>query len=357
MRSKQIDHTVPRLLIFVIVVLAGTFILGSCTFKNYTKGINYSFKSKNDTPDYSNLDYWAAHPWKRNPSDNVPVLLNKPAKDSLADVFFIYPTTYLDPSLPTGWNAAIDDQKINQRTDNTTILYQASVFNEHCRIFSPRYRQANLKAFYSNDGPSIEKAFNLAYADILAAFNYYLTHFNNGRPIIIASHSQGTKHAGRLIQELFENKPLKRQLVCAYLIGLPVFDNYFSALKPCSDSSATQCFISWRSFKKNADPGFVAKEKLHAIVINPLTWCLDEQFADKKLNDGGILKDFNKIIPHIVSAQVHKNILWVSKPAFFGNIFLTAKNYHIVDYNLFYMNIRENVYTRIKEFSRLNGGH
>lgn len=340
-------------LIFTICSTAFTFMLGSCTLKNYTKGIDYSFKSKTGDPDYANLNYWAAHPWKKDPSDNVPRALQNSENDSLADVFFIYPTTYLDPLLPTGWNANIDDKKINQRTDNTTILYQASVFNQHCRVFSPRYRQANLKAFYSNDGPLIERAFNLAYSDILAAFRYYMLNFNNGRPVIIASHSQGTKHAARLLQELFENKPLQKQLVCAYLIGLPVFENYFSTIKPCTDSTSTQCFISWRSFKKGAHPDFVKEEKLHAIVTNPLTWNINDKFADKKLNKGGILKNFNKIIPEMVSAQVQKNILWVTKPRFFGNIFLTAKNYHIVDYNLFYMNIRENAGTRINEFIRL----
>ena len=35
-----------------------------------------------------------------------------------------------------------------------------------------------------------------------AAFQYYLEHYNNGRPFIIASHSQGTYHAKRLITGL-----------------------------------------------------------------------------------------------------------------------------------------------------------
>jgi len=77
---------------------------------------------------------------------------------------------------------------------------------------------------------------------------------------------------------------------------------------------------------------------------------LSENFAPAKLNKGGILREFNKVIPGLVHAQIHGNVLWVNKPQFFGNIFLTMKNYHIADYNLFYVNIRENVKTRIQSF-------
>ena len=77
---------------------------------------------------------------------------------------------------------------------------------------------------------------------------------------------------------------------------------------------------------------------------------MDSLKAPKIKNKGGVLKNFNKIIPHVVDAQVHKNILWTSKPKFFGNIFLTQKNYHIADYNFFYINFRENIKERISVF-------
>ena len=96
---------------------------------------------------------------------------------------------------PFGWNAQIDNKSINKKTDNTAILYQASVINEQSRVFSPRYRQKNLKAFYTIETAAEEQAFRIAYTDIKTPFEYYLLHYNHGRPIIIASHSQGTKHA------------------------------------------------------------------------------------------------------------------------------------------------------------------
>ena len=333
--------------IFLLLFFTGMM---SCSQKLYTKSINYNFNSTDGKPHYEDLNYWAASPFKKNPSDKVPKDLAGQAQDTLADVFFIYPTTYTDNKMPEGWNANIDDEAINQKTDNTAILYQASVFNKYSRVFSPRYRQANILAFFTDDKERADEALDTAYSDVKKAFEYYLKKYNHGRPIIIASHSQGTLHAGRLLKEFFENKPLEKQLVCAYIIGLPVFSDYFTTLKPCADSTATGCFISWRTFEEGYSAPFVQKETRKAFVINPLTWTMDTSLAPASLNKGGILRDFNKVIPGLVHAQIHGNVLWVNKPKFFGSIFLKTKNYHIADYNLFYENIRENSGTRIRNF-------
>lgn len=340
--------------LYPAILFLFSFELISCTHKLSGKTINYSFQNKTSLPDYSNLNYWAASPFKYDPSDDVPKGLKDKSKDSLADVFFIHPTTYTDSKLPEGWNADINDAGLNEKTDNTTILYQASVFNKYCRVFSPRYRQANICAFYTEEKDAANAAFDMAYEDIRNAFEYYLEHFNQGRPIIIASHSQGTLHAGRLLKEFFENGPLKEQLVCAYLVGLPVFSNYFSVLKPCSDSASAGCFVSWRTFEDGYVSSRVQNEKLKAYVTNPLTWKMDTTFAFADLNKGGVLRNFNKVIPGLVHAQVHGNILWVNKPKFFGDFLLKTKNFHIADYNLFYDNIRENAGLRVKNFLKKN---
>ncbi len=304
-------------------------------------------------PNYNNLYYWAAHPWKYDPSDSVPAPLKKYySKDSAVDVFFIYPTTYTVKNF-NEWNASINDEQLNQKTDYSSILYQASAFNEHCRVFSPRYRQAHINSFFIED--SIARPyFDIAYADIKTSFEYYLSHLNEGRPIIIASHSQGTKHAARLLKEFFEGKELEKKLVCAYIIGMPIPKNYFTAIPVCKDSTETGCFVAWRTFKKGYTPEYVKKEKFDAVVVNPLTWNINDDIISSTLNKGGVLKNFNKIVPHVVDAKINQNILWTSKPDVFGKIFFTKKNFHIGDINLFYMNIRENVAQRIHAYWKKN---
>lgn len=339
-----------RCLLLKILPYILFIITSSCSKKNFFSLPEYQFVSINKIPDYSNLNYWAAHPWKKDLSDSIPKPLRKTfVKDSIADVFFIHPTT-LTAKNDERWNAPIDDATINAKTDYSSILYQASVFNEQCRVFAPRYRQAHYKAFFITEKEA-EPYFEIAYKDIKTAFEYYLKNYNGDNPIIIASHSQGTKHAARLLKEFFDGRTLQNKLVCAYIIGLPVSENYFETLQPCKDSCGTGCFVSWRTFKKGyIEPNFVAKENFKSIVINPLNWTRDTTLLSAKKNLGGVLLKFNKIIPKVVDAQIHQNVLWTSKPDVFGKIFFTKKNFHAGDINLFYINIRENMRTRIKAY-------
>ncbi len=334
-----------------LIILIFFSVLVSCSPK-YLKHISeYKFESKTAVPDYSRLDYWAANPYKRNLADSLPEpLRNGFVKDTSVDVFFLHPTTFVDNN-DTRWNADINDDSLNAKTDYSTILYQASAFNE-CRIFAPRYRQAHLRSYFTKDTADALAAFDLAYQDLKTAFQYYLDHYNNGRPIIIASHSQGSTHAQRLLKEFFDGKPLQNKLVAAYVIGMFIPENEFTELQQCKDSSQTGCVIGWRSFKKGFEADYVAAEKQKCIVTNPLTWTNSDEYAPKELNLGGVLIKFNQISPHVADAQIHKNILWLNKPHFQGSFFFRTTNYHVGDINLFYMNIRENVHGRIAAYKR-----
>lgn len=327
------------------------FVLGitGCApkYKQYIS--SYTKTNGSTAPDYDDLYYWSAHPWKKDPSDSVPKPL-RPGHtvDSTADVFFIYPTTLTDPT-DTSWNASVNDPFINAKTDYSPILYQASVFNEF-RLFSPRYRQAHIRAYFTADSVRSKAAFELAYQDIKNAFQYYLDHFNNGRPIIIASHSQGSTHAQRLLKEFFDGKPLQRKLVVAYVIGMYVPNNAFKSLPACSDSTKTGCVCSWRTYKKGFEPDFVVKENSTAFIVNPLNWTNAPRFVNHQFNKGSILLNFNKIEKRLVGAEVHDGILWVRRLHLPLGFLIRRKNFHIGDINLFYVNIREDVKRRVGYF-------
>jgi hypothetical protein len=335
--------------LFKIIICFTVIIFDSVFIKIHAQNI---VTSNIKITNYSDLNNWAAHPWKKDLSDSISDgIIDRRVNDSSVDVFFIHPTTYLLKEF-VSWNADVNDLAINEKTDYSAILYQASAFNEQSRLFAPRYQQAHINSFYIN--PEIAKDyFDIAYNDVKAAFEYYLKNYNNGRPIIIASHSQGTQHAGKLLKAFFDDKPLHKQLVCAYIIGMPIPDNYFSNLKPCNNESQTGCFVGWRTYKNGYVPDLIQKENFKCIVVNPLTWTTDETYSSAELNKGGVLKNFKKIVPKVVDAQVHKNVLWSCKPNVFGKFFFTKKNFHIGDINLYYMNIRENVRTRIDAFLKV----
>ena len=244
-------------------------------------------------------------------------------------------------------NADIDDRHLNAKTDYSTILFQASVFNQQCRVFAPRYRQAHISNFFSKDKVKKDKAFDLAYDDLKNAFAWYLKNWNKGRPIIIASHSQGSLLAERLLKEFFEDKPLQNKLVVAYIIGWPVPKEYFTSLKMCIDSLQTGCLCSWRTLRKGFVPSYLKKENGNSFVTNPLSWVTTNEYASEKLNKGSVLTNFNKVYKQTTDAQISNGLLYVKKPRFPWSFLYFTRNYHIADINLYYLNIRENMRQRI----------
>jgi Protein of unknown function (DUF3089) len=322
----------------------------SPSFSKYTAG--YTFKNKKTVPDYANENYWAALPSKKDLSDSVSAaLIDLYVFDNRADVFFIHPTTFTDKNSPA-LNADINDVALNAKTDYSTILYQASAFNQYA-IYAPRYRQAHLRNYFSVDSVTALTAFNIAYSDVKNAFQYYLDHYNNGRPIIIASHSQGTTHAKELLKEFFDGKPLQKQLVAAYLTGMYIPENYYTTIPVGKNATQTGCVLAWRTYAKGYMPGFVNNEKIKGIVVNPLTWTTDSTNIPASLNKGGILKKYNKLTPNVCNAVIHEGILWINKPNIAGSFLINMKNYHVGDINLFYMNIRENIQRRVSFFLKI----
>ncbi len=315
--------------------------------------IKTHFDTKNIplTPDYSNDSSWAALPSKTDYADKTPSGLKNNQDSALADVFFIYPTTYTDKPTDTfKWNADIHNQQLNHKTESSTIQYQASIFNGSCKVYAPYYRQAHYTVFLTHNDTDNKQAFDVAYADVKASFEYYLLHYNNNRPIIIASHSQGTIHAVRLLQEFFMNQPFQQKLVVAYLVGMPVPTDSLPLISPCKDGSQTNCFTCWNTFEKNYIPTYYSKGLINSVCTNPISWTLDENYVAATSSKGAVVRPFDKVRPQLCDAQVHQGLLWTTKPKFPGSFVLTSSVYHAGDYNLFYMDIRENVALRIKSY-------
>lgn len=317
--------------------------------------ISFNLSDLTDSPDYSQQSNWAALPFKRDPADLIPdsnFFINRQV-DAKVDVFFIHPTTYTGKRGENQWNANLNDEILNLRTDNSSIKYQASIFNGVGRVYAPRYRQAHYHSYFSDDKESAIKAFEIAYQDVKKSFEFYLNNYNSGRPIVLAAHSQGSQHGQRLLAEFFDEKDLQDQLVVAYLVGMPIPKNSFKDISVCKDEVDTKCFCSWRTFKKNYTPKNTPKGDSIA-VTNPLIWNTDEAYASARLNLGGVLTKFeNGLLPRLNDAQIKDGYLWVTKPRFPGSIFYLSKNYHIADYNLFYANVRRNAQQRTQRFLTL----
>jgi hypothetical protein len=291
-------------------------------------------------PDYADAKYWSALPFRDDAADITPKT-ESVISDSVkqADVFYIYPTLYAKGNT---WNADVDNKRLNKRLDNLPVKYHASIFNADCRVYAPRYRQAIIDSYFDTTG-SGKKALDFAYEDVKAAFSYYLKHYNNGRPIVIASHSQGTTHSRRLLQDFFDTPEMKAKLICAYVVGYELFREDYKLLTPCADAAETNCYVTWSSFKH----GYEYKEDLNYfgnVCVNPVSWKIDTLTAT---GSGGVLLNINRKKKFTTTAQIHQSYLWTKT----NLTFMRRKDVlHLVDFNLFWWDVRKNVKLRVAEY-------
>lgn len=330
---------------------------------------NFDATTAPPAPDYTHDDAWAALPDRKDNADVVP--LDSDARDNQAtaavDVFFIHPTTYYKKD---GWNAAYDEPGQTQDFIQSGVLrYQASAFNGSARIFAPRYRQATLYSFLGK-GDEENAALDFAYQDVARAFDEFIAHRNHDRPFIIAAHSQGSLHGMRLLKEKISGTPLVKRFIAAYLVGSAMpRDAHIPGIGPCATPTQTSCYINWNSMRDVVDRGgwiqtgttwsdghYHLSNGVPNTCVNPLTWTLNSS-APASANLGGLpyvksTAPFPPAIKALTGADCKDGLLVVSPPT--DNIGftygVTRGDYHIYDYNLFYMNIRANVAERVAAF-------
>jgi len=302
-------------------------------------------------PEYDELYFWSAHPDKDSPAKLVPGsddLMNNSVND--VDIFFIHPTTYTSKK-PNEWNGDVTNAYLNDLTDNRSIKYQASIFNQVGNIYAPRYRQAHIAAYSLRIGENRSRIFDLAYKDVEEAFKHYMKYYNNGKPFIIASHSQGSTHGKRLLKEVIDNSPeIRDKMVIAYLVGMDVKVEEFINIPMCDSPDEVSCFTSWRTIRENTSPPIYYPTGEEYAVDNPLTWDIDEKYGSSDLHIGAVLKRFNKVHYHALEAESSDGILYISKPKVPFGFLSKMKNFHIADYNLFYYNVQANAIRRVKAF-------
>ena len=344
----------------VLVLLSFVFLSSCGLLSESNKPIEYNSSSFStfkisEPPNYQNLNAWAVHP-----QSNSEILSEfETNEDKLPiDIFFIYPTMHSDKS-DTSWNADVFNQKTRNYVLNSTIKYQSSAWYSSGNLYAPFYRQAHLRvfreSFWKNGG---KEAYEMAYQDVKAAFELFLKEFNNGKPIIIAGHSQGAGHAKRILQDFFDNKPLQKKLVAAYLIGTKITSEDFENIKLMQEPNETGGFVSWNTFRlmserktKNAVLTVSSDWIKDALCINPITW--NKNKTSQYHNHKGFLYLNKKVYPKSVKIENMDTKIYVKLPkmGIFKKLMVSSvKDYHKADINLFWEDIRINSLNRAKTF-------
>ena len=323
---------------------------------------HYQQPPKDSDPDYSKgAAWWAMPEMADDPSRWVPD--GQPAT-TIADpvaTFYVHPTTYLERDR---WNAPSDAMGEPGSRARLFVQTQAGAFNLVSRTWAPKYRQAAYGAFLLKSADA-QKALDLAYRDVLAAFDNFLSRIPSTRPIIVAGHSQGSMHVLRLLKD--RRIALKDRLVAAYIVGWPVgvkSDLPATGLTPCLSSEQIGCVLSWQSFKEPANTKLVteawvgtkgltgvARSREEMLCTNPLTGTKDDA-AGAVANLGTLVPNGSLTRASLQQAQVGAHcdrgfLIVEGDIPNLGPYVLPGNNFHVYDYALFWGSIRADAGSRV----------
>ncbi len=333
----------------------------------------WDLKYKAPAPNYADASAWAARPDTDNLAKLVPAGVTESGKHDV-DVFFIHPTGYMNGY---DWNSPLDSKSQTEENTKWMMANQASSFNACCDVYAPRYREMSIMGYMAGTKEIQGKAMDLAYSDVVRAFEYFIAHDSNGRPFIIASHSQGTAHAFRLIQEKIDGTPLAQRMVAAYIVGGGIKNSEVDALRTvhaCNSPTDLHCINHWATWGEGGAPWDQSKLSKgdQLLCTNPLTWKRDGGLADAKLDHGGVPATgrfrinsfgddhglgttFGPLAAPVkgwTHAACSEGLLYVGdqKGGPFDGLDLGRKNYHGLDYPLFHMDIADNAVERTKAY-------
>ena len=307
------------------------YIFAFCSLLLFISCGKISSDSTNDEVDYSDSKCWF---------EAYQEGMNKKV-----DIFYVVPTCIWDYTDSLGHiqhNMDIFNTKQRQMVD-PSIRLAKNVLSDSCNFFSPYYRQISMDSWLSLDTALIEKRFQLAYKDVVAAFRYYLNNYNQGRPFILAGHSQGAKAVIELLKHEITPE-IYQHLVASYAIGYTItqeeLDSY-PYLRMAKDSTDVGVIIGFNSVTKPEAISPLFKNNI--VCINPLNW---KTVARPGVSYQGFTASIAPSIHTIVVTGIDEDKYYIPSV----EVLLPKGNLHVEEFNLYNQNLRKNVLQRIRAF-------
>ncbi|MEI0702451.1 DUF3089 domain-containing protein [Brachyspira intermedia] len=336
----------------IFITILSSIIILSCSANN-----NNTTETK--LTDYSDKNNWLA----------IPSTSNE------VDVFYLYPTTWSRANSNDSIVCPIDYEPMRKTVTNS-MLEQTGIFEEVGNVYAPFYRQADaLYLMNTNNNISKEEQNKYFYSspkeDAIAAFDYYIKNYNNGKPFILAGHSQGAMMIKEILIDYFKtNENLKNRMVAAYIFGYSVTQKDLDEnphLRFANSEYDTGVIISYNTEAPDFN-GYNPVLLEGAISINPISWTLDETLATKEQSLGAnISHNYGNPNANIVTnagspskiadAKVDKargviKCSTINPDDFYvrcGGVFEKGV-YHVYDIALYYYDLKENVRKRVGAF-------
>jgi len=197
-----------------------------------------------------------------------------------ADVFYLVSTNILHEEDAAGnvlYRALNTPQELSLLSREMAHM-ENKVFADSLNFFAPYYHQ------HTMDAISLDPAeYNALVSDIVdevySAFQYYLTEFNGGRPVVLVGFSQGANLAKEMLKRMTPSE--FSHIAATYVLGwgLSASDLECSQILPARGADDTGVCISFNSV---ADTSCIWPAVMNGATcsINPVNWCTDATPAD-----------------------------------------------------------------------------
>ena len=279
-------------------------------------------------PDYTDSTQW--------------LIVNRGGK---ADLFYVISTETGDHLMGSDTCHYADTYDAVLRSKMLKEMHAVdSFYSGSMNYYSPYYRQVSMQS-WATEKMAMTRI-PLALSDVMRSWEYYLAHYNQGRPFILAGFSQGA-HA---MMSIMRNMPdsVASRMVAAYAVGYKVTQEdldaspHIKAAQGATDTGVTICFNSVKS--PDCEVDIVSKGNL--LCINPVNWRTDST-KTTFVNYGRRKNDTLTVQLHpesrllLVEGYQERSLMSViGRPG----------NYHQMELRFYYPYIRQNMADRVAAY-------
>lgn len=283
-----------------------------------------------------------------------------------ADLLYFYPTCYIPKSEEDPEICAVNNESMRIGA-REIFRSQATAFESYANIYAPFYRQADatrLAGMAQEEMMEVESG--APKRDVFAALDYYFENYNEGRPFMLAGHSQGAMMVYLILDEYMAEHPERYEnMVAAYMIGNAATKSWLAEnphVKLAQGADDTGVLVTWNT----EGPGNIGKYNMvvpeGSVCINPLNWKTDETPAGVEENKGTLADregggyvisegiadatidlERGSVICSSVDSKAYA--IPAAAESLFG-----PESYHGYDFKFYYANLRENGKTRLDAF-------
>lgn len=327
-----------RLEVCFLPAFAALFLLESCAIGTEEKKF---FPAE---PDYSLASMW----YRGDTASCKPV-----------DVFYVLPTCVWDWEAEDGTVCHYMDayDSVQRQAVDPSNYLAYSLFSPYCNFYSPYYRQVTMNTWFESED-IINCRYTQSHQDVVDAFLYYMTYLNQGRPFILAGHSQGAKAVIELLKHALTDAQLE-QLVAAYVFGYSISDaelEEFPALKPAQRADDCGVVVCYNSVSRPDACAELFKDNV--VCINPVNWHTDSAYAPASQHSGAVFFDAQgraDTLFHALGVRVRPDLHTllidglVDEDYFIPSIssLFPLGNYHVQEINLYFLDLQKNIAQRI----------